>query len=77
MPAKKKVAKKAAVKKMPARKVARKTKTGSPKVNLQQFLDEVKKRAYEIFLERGSAHGNDLADWIKAESEIKKQYGIK
>jgi len=77
MPAKKKAAKKAAVKKIPAKKTTGKNKNESPQVNLHQFLDEVKKRAYEIFLERGSAHGNDLNDWIKAESEIKQRYGIK
>jgi hypothetical protein len=61
---------------MPAKKSTKK-KAAPKSVNLQRFLDEVKKRAYEIFLERGSAHGNDLEDWLKAEMEIKRKYGIK
>ena len=77
MPAKKKTAKKNAVKKASAPKTTGKTKAESPQINLQQFLDEVKKRAYEIFLEHGSSHGSDLNDWIRAESEIKQRYGIK
>jgi Protein of unknown function (DUF2934) len=30
----------------------------------------VRMRAYELFLERGATHGNDLADWFKAEQEL-------
>jgi len=72
MPAKKKAPQKDTTK-----KTTGKAKTKQPEINLQWFLDEVKKRAYEIFLERGAGHGNDLGDWIKAESEIKERYGIK
>jgi Protein of unknown function (DUF2934) len=31
---------------------------------------EIRIRAYEIYLERGGQHGNDLDDWILAEREI-------
>jgi hypothetical protein len=75
MPAKKKTTKKDPAKKTAAPKTTGKSQT--PQVNLQQYLDEVKKRAYEIFLERGAGHGNDLGDWTKAEAEIKARYGIK
>jgi len=33
---------------------------------------EIERRAYEIFLERGSAHGQDLDDWLQAEYELNK-----
>ena len=33
---------------------------------------EIESRAYEIFLERGSAHGHDLDDWLHAEQELNK-----
>jgi len=33
---------------------------------------EIGRRAYEIFLERGSVHGHDLDDWLRAE-HLKKR----
>ena len=33
-------------------------------------LERIRVRAYEIFLARGGAHGNDLADWLNAEREL-------
>jgi len=32
--------------------------------------EEIRFRAYEIFLERGEQEGNDLDDWLQAEREI-------
>jgi hypothetical protein len=32
--------------------------------------DDIRCRAYEIYLERGSAPGRELEDWLQAESEI-------
>jgi hypothetical protein len=34
-------------------------------------LDEIRIRAYEIYLERGGQSGHDLDDWIQAEQELK------
>ena len=31
---------------------------------------EVMRRAYEIYLERGEEHGRDLEDWLRAEREL-------
>jgi hypothetical protein len=31
---------------------------------------QIEFRAFEIFLARGGAHGDDLADWFKAEREL-------
>ncbi len=33
--------------------------------------DEIRARAYELFLARGASHGNDLADWFTAEQELR------
>jgi Protein of unknown function (DUF2934) len=33
--------------------------------------DEVRLRAYHRYLERGASHGNDVADWIEAEKELR------
>jgi hypothetical protein len=35
-------------------------------------IDEIARRAYEIYLERGSGPGRDLDDWLQAERELKK-----
>jgi len=32
--------------------------------------DEIRRRAYEIYLERGGLPGHELEDWIQAESEF-------
>lgn len=32
--------------------------------------EEIRKRAYEIYLQRGCAHGYDLDDWLRAEREL-------
>jgi hypothetical protein len=32
--------------------------------------DDIRCRAYEIYIERGSAPGRELEDWLQAESEI-------
>lgn len=31
---------------------------------------EIEKRAYELYLERGSADGHSLEDWLAAEREL-------
>jgi hypothetical protein len=36
-------------------------------------LDErIRRRAYELFLERGIQPGSDLKDWLEAEKEIRR-----
>jgi len=33
--------------------------------------EEIARRAYELYLQRGGADGGDVADWITAEEELK------
>ena len=35
--------------------------------------EEIALRAYEIYLQRGSVHGQDLDDWLQAERETLKE----
>ncbi len=35
--------------------------------------EAIAKRAYEKFLTRGGAHGDDLKDWLEAEQELRAQ----
>jgi hypothetical protein len=32
--------------------------------------EEIRRRAYEIYLERGEQQGHDLDDWLQAEREL-------
>jgi Protein of unknown function (DUF2934) len=34
-------------------------------------LEEIQMRAYQIFMARGGTHGQDWADWFRAEQELK------
>jgi hypothetical protein len=33
--------------------------------------EEISRRSYELFLERGGTHGHDVEDWLRAESELR------
>jgi len=35
---------------------------------------EIRKRAFEIHIERGGIHGCDLDDWLQAERELQEKY---
>ncbi len=35
--------------------------------------DDIARRAYEIYCERGGEHGRDMDDWLQAESELKQR----
>jgi hypothetical protein len=32
--------------------------------------EQIERRAYDLYLERGGEHGNDLKDWFAAEREL-------
>ena len=32
--------------------------------------DDIRRRAYEIYLSRNGAPGNDIEDWLRAEREV-------
>ena len=35
--------------------------------------DEIRRRAYEIYVERGGTPGHELDDWIRSERELQGQ----
>lgn len=39
----------------------------------QQVLEHINRRAYDIWEASGCPHGNDVANWIQAEREIRAQ----
>jgi hypothetical protein len=36
---------------------------------------DIRHRAYELFQERGSEHGHDIEDWLRAEAELRERNG--
>ena len=32
--------------------------------------NEIARRAHELYLQRGGAHGKDVEDWVRAEKEL-------
>ena len=32
--------------------------------------EEIARRAYELYIQRGSEHGKDVEDWVRAEKEL-------
>jgi len=68
--AKKEEKTKAAPKKAAAKKVVAKKVSSKPKTPKKQATDdEIKARAYEIYVESGY-QGSELENWIKAEKEL-------
>lgn len=55
----------------------RSTKKTGKKIDINEFFDEIEKRAYEIFEERMKTNipGDDMSDWIQAENEVREKYG--
>jgi hypothetical protein len=42
----------------------------APEYTAQPETDEIRRRAYEFYCERGGQHGLHEADWYRAESEL-------
>jgi hypothetical protein len=48
-------------------------KTGEASVANPAREEEIRRRAYEIYLERGEQPGRELDDWLQAESELERE----
>ena len=46
--------------------------TGGPSVGNAAREEDIRRRAYEIYLERGQQPGRDLDDWLQAERELER-----
>jgi hypothetical protein len=44
----------------------------NPSANDKPNHQEIRLRAYEIYLERGGLPGNELDDWLQAERELER-----
>jgi hypothetical protein len=46
--------------------------TGEPSVKNAAHDEEIRRRAYEIYRERGEQPGHELDDWLQAERELER-----
>jgi Protein of unknown function (DUF2934) len=51
---------------MPTRLMTTEQTTGST----SDLQEQIRRRAYELYEERGRDNGHDLADWLRGESEV-------
>ena len=51
----------------------REAKAISAKVGNPVPEEQIRRRAYEIYLERGERQGCDLDDWLRAERELQRE----
>jgi Protein of unknown function (DUF2934) len=49
------------------------TTTNQTTGSASDLQEQVRRRAYELYEERGKVNGHDLADWLQAESEVRQQ----
>lgn len=42
----------------------------------EQVFNEIAKLAYQLYIDRGYEHGNDMEDWLRAERIVKARYNI-
>jgi hypothetical protein len=58
--------------KKPAAKTARQTPVAKrAKPSSQPTREDIERRAYEIYLERGGTEGSEMGDWLQAEQELR------
>ena len=46
------------------------TPAREPQHDQPSIQEKIRRRAYEIYVERGSQAGSELDDWLRAEAEI-------
>ena len=44
------------------------------RVATESVEEAIQRRAYELHLKRGGAHGRDMDDWLEAEREIQAEH---
>ena len=82
--AKKSAAKKAAPSESAAQEIAATAPVSSPELSPgpvrtaqpspAELYDQIRRRAFELYRERGGEHGSHEADWHRAETEVRSRY---
>jgi hypothetical protein len=61
--------------KKPAAERGRKASAGKrAKPSPQPAREDIERRAYEIYLERGGGEGGEMEDWLQAERELQQRH---
>ena len=47
-----------------------------PPIETLSLEERVRRRAYELYIQRGNQSGSDLGDWLRAEQEILQDEAI-
>lgn len=42
-------------------------------VNAEPSIEEIRERAFEIYVERGQQPGREVEDWVQAEQELRQR----
>ncbi|HYX70437.1 MAG TPA: DUF2934 domain-containing protein [Terriglobales bacterium] len=45
--------------------------------DLARMEEEIRRRAYQLYEERGGQHGFDQDDWLRAEAEVRTRSGVR
>lgn len=53
-------------------------KPNKSKLNISndKLFESVRKRAYELYCKRGYKNGHDMHDWLEAERQVKREFGL-
>jgi hypothetical protein len=65
--------KKAASVQSPAASEVRQEAVSAGKVPVRNLEEEIRRRAYELYLQRGGTPGNPSQDWLVAEQEVRSR----
>ncbi len=61
----------------PAKRPVAVLKPKSPAEDLARMQEEIRRRAYQLYEERGGQHGFDQDDWLRAEAEVRARFGVR
>jgi hypothetical protein len=57
---------------MPTTARAKASSIATPAIEALRFEERVRRRAYELYVQRGNQSGSEIEDWFQAEEEIQK-----
>jgi len=55
----------------PAKETMPATKGAEPVIEAEPTVEQIRQRAYELYLFRGEKPGGELEDWLEAERELR------
>ena len=58
------------------KKPSSKRPSRAPAAAMGPTTEEIKKRAFELFIARGREHGRAEEDWLNAERELRERYSL-